>query len=145
MWSLRWSAWNFSLKEGSEIKLDRSACRCPAEDLLCATVLASWKCPTHLQLGFKMHCAKWNASRCSLSLSCYLTAETLSSTLSCWPTYGVSIISNPKPIWWKGPFSLETLSWWNNPSYSSNPLSRIGPALGKLNSLQQHGLESIPS
>lgn len=125
-WDLRWSVWSFSLKDCS--KSERSVCRCPAEDLVSTAVLDSWKCPTHLQLWFKMHCAKWKVSRCSLSLSCYPSAETLSSILSCWPRYGVGIISDPKPIWWKGapqrkgPCSLETLGWRNTPSYSSSPL-----------------------
>lgn len=55
-----------------------------------------------LQLWFKMHCASWNASRCSLSFSSYLPAEILSSILRCCPNYNVSTSSAPKPIWFEG-------------------------------------------
>lgn len=107
-----------------------------------------------LQLWFKMHCASWNASRCSLSISSHLPPKTLSSIQTCCPRYGASIVSAPKPVWWegapqrKGPWSLEILSCWSTHLSSSTIFWPILVLVWGIciHSPQQHGLEKrVPS
>lgn len=119
MGNLRWSVWRFNLKDCSEVKSDRSVCRYPAEDLVSTTVCSQLKMLWFKQLWYNLHCAKWSASR-------FFWVSPVTHLPRHSAAFWAAGLGMVKPIWRKGapqhPFSLETLSWRNTPSYSSSPL-----------------------